>query len=614
MFAFLKNLPTGYTLYSELKLNVDVESLREKKPDFVIVSEDVGVVSVEVKDWNLNRFIYEWRDQYKIRKIDRQTGQVVDDDIDNPGAQVAAYRYGLMGLLGKDNFAKELWVSSLLAFPLLTRQEFLNSVQKINILTGDPQAKFYVNLKSMLFKDDLDRHVEHPERLLIDLVKREGRFRPASGKAVFKANEVLMPSKFRVGGDALLQEARKQIEVLSEQQMKWAFSLDKEANYLLDVAGSGKTNALISKAIHFVDTAIGKSPDILLTTYNRNLEQSLCRIFRDKVGDEANSKYQGIKIISVPALLEIVVDKGYGEGTALRISGDFTNEDDAERRLLSEAKEVIREDPTRFQRFDHVFIDEIQDFSDDFLRIVKRFSRGESFFFVGDIGQKIYPRHYDLQRLGLALHRKGLDPSYRMYRTPRYIAELATGFVLGDAVMRKEFAEHGYTSTFIYPNPLHHAAVIRQEYEPEKACAALVSELLQTTYPCGENKILLVTSSLRLATCKRELDAAGVRCRIGEKAIGDAVTIVEFRDSKGLEREVVVVLGIEDLYARGIAAGVFDEASEQLEREALDRRKIYVALTRAMEGLYIIHQDRMHPFVKELCDLNERIAMKRTKG
>ena len=619
MFAFLRGLPARYTLYSELRLNTafhqQVDGLREKKPDFVVVGEEVGVVSVEVKDWNLNRFIYEWQDQRTVHKLKRSTGQIVDRDIDNPGAQVSAYLYGLTNLLKTDrHLAVNVWVTSLLAFPRLTKQEFLNGTQDIGVLISDPQAKFYVDLDRILFREDLDRYADKPEQLLERMVRLDSRFRKPSGKEVYRANEVLLPPKFRIGGNAKLQAARQQVEMLTQRQQAWAFSLDPSANYLLDVAGSGKTNALISKAIHLVDSAIGPAPSILITTYNRNLEKGLRRIFKEKIGAEDAVTYRSVQILSVPTLLEIVVDEGYGAGTAQKIIAAKADPDESERRLLEEAREVIRDNPDRFARFDYVFIDEIQDFNDNFLRVIKRFCRGNSYFFVGDVGQKIYDRHYDLPRLGLTLNCRGVDASYQMYRTPRYIAELATAFILSDPGMRKEFAVHGYSKSFAFSNPIENAAVIRGEPEPEQSAATLIKELLSSTYPGGWRNILLVTSPEQLDRCHTALTAAGVQARIGEDETADAVTVVAFNDSKGLEREVVVVVGIENLYVRGQAGGVFDDVTDQIDREARNRRKVYVALTRAMEHLYVLYSDRSHPFVQQLCDLNDRIAQNRSRG
>ncbi len=617
MFAFLRRLPTSYTLYSELRVNDafdrQVGGLREKTPDFVAVGEDIGVISIEVKDWNLDRFIYEWQDQRTVHKLDRKSRRVVTEDIDNPGAQVSAYLHGLTNLLKTDRLAGNVWVTSLLAFPRLTKQEFFNGTHNLSVLTGAPQAKFYVDLDRILFREDLDRHADCPEQLLARVAQSDRRFRKSSGKEIYKVNEVLMPPKFRVGGDVKLQAARQRIETLTQQQQTWAFSLDPSANYLLDVAGSGKTNALISKAIHLVDSATGPAPSILITTYNRNLEKGITRVFREKVGSKDAATYQSVQILSVPTLLEMVVGHRYGKTGAEELKATEPDDDSYERRLLKEAIDVLKDAPGQFTRFDHIYIDEIQDFSDTFLRVIKRFARGNSYFFVGDIGQKIYDRKCDLQRLGLTINRRGVEASYQMYRTPRYIAELATSFVLSDQAMRNEFAAHGYSKSFAFPNPIENAAIIKQESEPEQAAAALIAELLKTAYPGGNQNILLISSVERLKTCHVALTSAGVQSRIGETETAEAVTVASFSDSKGLEREVVVVVGVEDLYVRGQASGVFDDVTDQIDREARNRRKVYVALTRAMERLYVFYEVRSHPFIQELCNLNDRIALKRSK-
>ena len=192
MFAFLKYLPADYTLYSELRLNdafhSQVEGLREKKPDFVVVGPDVGVVSIEVKDWNLDRSIYEWQDQRTVHKLDRQTGRFVAD-LDNPGAQVGAYRFGLVRLLETARFDGRVWVTSLLAFPQLTRQEFLSGTQERGVLQNEPQARFFIDMDSTLFRDDLERCVNHPETLLGQTVRVDSRFSPLIWKGHLQSQQ-----------------------------------------------------------------------------------------------------------------------------------------------------------------------------------------------------------------------------------------------------------------------------------------------------------------------------------------------------------------------------------------------------------------------------------------
>jgi AAA domain/Nuclease-related domain len=613
MFAFLKYLPESYWLFSELKLNMafnsQVDGLREKRPDFVVTGAEVGVVSVEVKEWNLDRYEYRWLNQYEVGRFDRRSGSQIGESVDNPGAQVAAYFHGLKNLIRErlPVFANELWVTSLLAFPTLTKHEFLNGVQNLDLLTN-PQGKFYVDLDRMIFKDQLDHHADHPEKLLEQIVSRDDRFRPASGKAIYKVNETLVPSKFRVGGDAKLQEARQKLKTLSDQQAKWAFRLEAPENYLLDVAGSGKTNVLLSRAIHLVDQAVGKAPDILITTYSRHLEKSLERILRDKILSDDETQYTSIRVLAIPSLLERVVQRAYGDSAIRQFQDQSSNEESYVNLLLGEVKDVLNDDPARFQIFDYIFIDEIQDFSDAFLRVVKSFARSDRFFFVGDVGQKIYPRHHDLDRLGLTTRRTELEKSFRMYRTPRYIAELATRFILQDIGMQQEFRAHGYTQPFEYSNRLEHGAEFHRSDNPEQEAANQIRKLLETSYVGGEHQILVVASTNRLEACERFLQKEGIACQLGESRSGENVAVVDFSSAKGLEREVVVVLGIEDLYHHETKGALFDDVSEQIDQEALDRRKVYVTLTRPLERLIVYYTDPGHPYVKALCELNERIA------
>jgi hypothetical protein len=85
MLAVLQNLPEAYFVYRELQLTPPyrerVRGIEKKQPDFVVVSPETGLLSIEVKDWNLTRNVYEWKDQYKIRVTDRATGRPTEIDL-----------------------------------------------------------------------------------------------------------------------------------------------------------------------------------------------------------------------------------------------------------------------------------------------------------------------------------------------------------------------------------------------------------------------------------------------------------------------------------------------------------------------------------------------------
>jgi len=612
MLAFLSNLPEQFCVYRELQVapayEMRVKGLTEKKPDFVVVAPDVGVVSIEVKDWNLDRNTYEWRDQTRVCKIDRYGHE---EEICNPMVQVHAYLYAFIDLLKSEG----AFITSLLAFPRITRADFLNKLQNIEVLQN-PQSRYYLDLATTLFSDDLDRFVAGPERLLKQAVRQNDSFRPASARQIAGVHQRLMPSAFRIGDFTKRQQHRNQLRLISEQQQRWIFGLDDDKNYLLDVAGSGKTNALISRAIHLMDKAgRAAAPRILLTTYNRNLENNIRRIFEHKIAMTADRRRyrDAITIQSIPALMEQIVASFYGLPDISTLRAGADSHADYERQLRQQVEEVLTAAPEKFRAFDHIFVDEIQDFDDFYLLVVKYLCRQDSYFFVGDIGQKIYDRKHTLATLGIISGRVEMAKSYKMHRTPKYIAELATRFVRHDPALQQEFSDHGYTGELQYPNALPYAAELRLSRGPVRDIRSCIEDLLGRDYVARD--ILLVTSSARLARLAEGLKTHGLPVAIGEPTTdADIITLIDFEGAKGLEREVVIITGIEDLFERTRPAALFqDEAGKRYE-ERLSRSKVYVALTRTLERLIVYYEDSGNRFVSELIDINSKIQKTRQRG
>jgi len=605
MLEFLQSLPADYFVYRELQVTPAyrerVRGIEKKKPDYVVVAPEIGLLAIEVKDWNLTHNTYEWRDQYRIRVTDRTTGRV--REVDNPTAQVEAYLYALIELVS----GLDVFVTSIAAFPRVSRSDFLNRLGNVALLQN-PQSKFYLDLDRTLFREDLDRYISRPEELLRKVAEKDTKFHPCSSAEVREVNRRLLPSSFRIGDYTQRQRNQRRLKMLTKQQQRWIFDLDPRRNYLLDVAGSGKTNVLISKAIHTVDMAgEGALPRILLTTYSPNLETNIRRIFQHKIADSPDPAcYQhAITIQCVPALMEGIVADVLEIDDMEKYRSDDESPEAYETRLREDVKGILRAEPDRFRRFDHVFVDEIQDFDNLYLMVIDHLCKSRSFFFVGDFGQKIYRRRHDLERLGFVTARAEVDKSYKMFRTPRYIAELATRFMLGDPRVRAEFAEHGYTESFTYPNKLKNRAEVLRSGRPAQETAQRVRAFLDTTY--SEEDILVVTSAHRLGQLEDALVAQDVRYVLGEPEQGAAVSLVDFMGVKGLEKEVVLVSGIEDLYDRSKPQRMFQDEDDRYQEELLSRRKVYVALTRTLEQLIIYYQDPNNRFVSELLEINNEI-------
>jgi len=610
MLQFLSQLPGGYFVYRELKVQPEraeaTRGLDQRRPDFVVVSPEVGLLSIEVKDWNLSRKRYVWSDQYRIQV----TGPDGSYEIDNPVHQADCYRFAFMELL-RD---VDVYVSSVVAFPRLTRQEFLNKIHHAELLKN-PQAKFVLDLDRTIYKEDIDQNYLQPDCLLRKIVNPSNRRMPYDGRKIYQLNRRLLPNEFRIGEQTKRQQHKQDLKILSQKQQKWIFGVDRQANYLLDVAGSGKTNALLSKSIHLLKMAeSGSMPKILITTYNDNLKRSLRRIFRAKLEPSDLQLYQPhITIADILSLMEQLVSQGYNiEDPKAYYRESSSGEGDYQTWLSKIVEDLLRSSPQQFAVFDHVLIDEIQDFDDHMLLIVKHLCKSDRFFFVGDIGQKIYDRSHDLQRLGFVQSRIDLPKIYQMYRTPRYIAELATRFALKDPHSRREFERHGYHQNPNFPNNLDYAAEMHRSTNVLADIVDRVKDLLGGSYLAQD--LMLICAEPQVETFERALRSAGIACVIGEHEAEGRLSIVPFLDVKGLEREVVLLTGIESFFHRGKDAGLFQTESEKIRREWLSRNMIYVSLTRTIEQLLIYYQDPNNPFMRDLLAINQQILDRRQRG
>jgi len=612
MLAFLRDLPEDCTVYRELKISIWDKAAKAqnltKRPDFVVVSPTLGVLSIECKDWNLTENVYVWQDQYKMI-VRRPNGQS-DEQVDNPFHQAEQYKFALIGLL-KNTGA---WIDSWVAFPRLSRQQFLNNVENAHLLM-QPQSRFLIDFGHALFKEDLDLYSQRPAVCFAEKLKAVRRA-PVSPAIIKGINEMLIPSGFLVGGFTKRQQAKQELRLLSDKQMRWIEDVSDKANYLLDVAGSGKTNALTSKAMLMVDHAHPATPlKVLLTTYSKTLADNIQRIFESKLlrsnASDTDRYLAAIHIEGFRELLEAIWRRHEGEKSFAAYHRAGESDAEYEQRLCDDVEVLLELEPIQHQQFDAIFIDEIQDFSNQFLGIARRLCRTERFFFVGDIGQKIYERRiHNLAQFSGRVERVSLPRHYQMYRTPRYIGELANRFIMADAVIRTEFQENGYEQEAICKNALENAAELLRTDAPETLIVERLQSLLRAAY-C-EDDVMIITDITRLSAIEQALDAAAIQHARTQR--NGCVTVVDFMASKGLEREIVFVAHIEQLYERRHTVGIFDSADVQVERERYSRRKVYVALTRTLEQLIIYYSDPHNRFISELQTFNTDIEHRRQQS
>jgi hypothetical protein len=603
--AFLNRLPAdSYKAFREFSIDAQIsermQGFRKKRPDFIVVGPEVGIVVIEVKNWNVNRNQYRWIDQETVEII--APGET-PERADSPECQRAAYEQAVTEIVGKKF---DVYVTGLLAFPTCARSDFFNKLSDPQALKL-PGSKYLFDVSKVLFREDFEQFHSSPEQLLKRVVRADSRSRGCTPIQVTMAWNELLPQELRVGGMLDDAEWHHTFRCLSDEQIQWVLSQDESKNFLLDVAGSGKTNALVSKALHLLGNApSGRLPRILMTTYSDNLAINIRRLFEQKLDPKCRQEYlSAVTIVSMPLLVANLVENFCGKEYR-RPPEQFDLDYEV---FCKEALEDEIEKGSQFPEFDWVLIDEVQDFDNFYLILLSQCAPEGKFFAVGDVAQRIYDRECDLKHLGI-LRDAALPKSYRMYRTPRNVAKLALRLLIADKNIVDELRRAKYELTQVdSKSPFPNLATMWPAADTVADLVQRILELRETGTMASD--ILVVSSGERLTKVVAALVAASIPVKNCEISRGEFVTVVDFERAKGLERNHVLICGVEDLPVRSSLSVLAKPEAERLKSESFSRRKLYVALTRTLQYATVVYEEANHMLVAELISGNAEIEKRR---
>ncbi len=603
MLQWLVSLPDDWTVFCELRLDATFQSetadLAERRPDFVVVAPEVGLVSIEVKHWNLDRNSYVWVDQRRIRR---------DPDgvlVDNPWHQAFVYGKCFERLMNGG-----IWVTSLVAFPLLESARLWNQLGDPRTLAA-PQARMLLDWRKTLFRDQVDQRPGGIRQALREAVEMDSRFYRADNRAVEAAVDRLIPAEFRVGdASARRIEERRQLRILSERQQAIAFGMPRGTHCLLDLAGSGKTNVLVSRALHLARTAAdGQEARVLILTYNRKLARAIRHMLEDKCRGERLPRESFIEVLAVEDALAAAVAAAYGvdsDEIEAVLQPEATSRSTRFDKLVKAFNEVAPELGDRLRCYDAVLVDEIQDFGPAALTLIKLLQRGDELFIVGDLAQRIYSQRLEVYRLNVDLDRARVAAEFTMYRCPPRVADMAHGFASEDPILRTELQNHGYGSAVRFRGKIDTLPMVQRAVSAIDEEGMVVDAVRRH---CGQGipltEMMVVTAPRRVSRIGQALRQAGVPTRADPDSF-DGVLVVSFLESKGLEAEVVVLSGLEELPVRR-RHGPLSGRQVTHEEESLSRRQAYVALTRTTGYLVWIYEDPDHRLVADLLRHVQRV-------
>lgn len=269
---------------------------------------------------------------------------------------------------------------------------------------------------------------------------------------------------------------------------------------------------------------------------------------------------------------------------ALQERGIFDWED-----VILEAEASLAEQP--LGGYAAVIVDEAQDLSCAMIRMLHGIAGDgpDGLTLVGDGQQSVYPGGYTLAETGIDVRGRSTTLTVD-YRGTREIVEFARTLVAGDRPPDlegdaapedppAEVLRHGARPvyTVFSSRSVHDRSLVER-------IRRLVTEGEDTRY--GDIGVLALYS-WHAREAAEALEQAGIPVVELEKYDGesdDAVKVGTIKRAKGLEfAEVLVVRTPPHL----VQAGVVDPDEASAERRLLQRRELYVAMTRAREGLWI---------------------------
>jgi hypothetical protein len=274
----------------------------------------------------------------------------------------------------------------------------------------------------------------------------------------------------------------------------------------------------------------------------------------------------------------------YSEG--LRSRGAIDWED-----LILLAKDSLLARP--LEDFSAVIVDEAQDLSCAMVSMLHSLvgDRPDGLTLIGDGQQTIYPGGYTLAEVGINLAGRGvvLDVNHR---NTREILSFAKELVAqdqyvdiegvdgsGDAVSDVTRTGPAPTIARFSSAALHDAAVLARV----SASLSLVGTglgdigvLTRTNAQADRFAALLKAAGLRVVSLKN-YDGIPV----------DAIKVGTIKRAKGLEFKQVLLPSVQASMLEAPSGSVNDLGATERERWELDRRELYVGMTRARDGLWV---------------------------
>lgn len=560
--------------------------------DFIVFSQDLGIIIIEVKDWSIERFkeINPKQfvgDFYKV-------GQPVI--VLNPLEQARSYTLKVSSLLKQSKLLTQQtgdYVGNP-RFPI-GRLVIFTNMQREQAKTIGLLNPSIIPHEQALFADDLNFDTDNRAACKAFFQKLKGSlahdhinfsFEPLEYNEIQILRHILFP-EIRIGQQHLIDYEEMSVKALDLQQEKVAKNIGEGHRILKGVAGSGKSVVLACRAKYLRQAH--KDWRILVVCFNINLLNSLKLHILG--GTNTDPK---IEILHFHGLV-----KKLTQANLSRHDGE--NDDSYNTRI----GELLYQHITQhnIEKYDAILIDEGQDLADDWVKCLTYLSNPEtnSILFCYDPAQNVFGRQRpNWKSVGLNVQGKKPTELKECYRNTLQILGLASQFSGKNppaVVLEDEIDE---LTTRLTPNTRFcisgsEPTIKKLNYQQDLIhyLVSAVKKALAKKYQLKDIGIVLTSDISRQHRMLQQLQDR-FRQEFGENSIAlvitrdqkinmdlaaDSVKVMFIEGCKGLEFPIIFLVGL-DLMPR-----------QERDIEA-ERCLAYVGMTRAQSHLIMVHEER----------------------
>ena len=556
----------------------------KRRPDFLVWSQELGLLVIEVKDWDSKKILDMNPRHWKIERHGKP--QVHD----SPTEQARKVFIGFKELFQRSGLFchPEGPNAGRLRFPIGYCAVFTNITRK---QAKEKGITAVLRDSLCLFSEDLQFECEDrgAQRKFISRLRQcfdvQFHFDPLTYKELKLLRYTIFP-EIRIEGIRKLRshDDYSMVKTLDLAQERTAKSIPSGHRVLKGVAGSGKTLVLTCRAKYL--SKLHPNWKILIVCFNL----SLCRYLLQLIQADGECDSPNIQVSHYHGLV-----KSLTHASLARLSGE--DGDAYDFRVGELLRHALARGEVK-QRFDAILIDEGQDFAGEWVHSLTELLDGEadSFLLCLDPAQNIFGRKMTFKSVGMKVGGKRPILLKTSYRNTVEILELARSFAgvlpasanqnesIDEALFPMSVDRHG-------PPPVIRAdmpARVQVDFVLEQIdkhirsgdCSWTDIGVLYTAagYPgfllqfrdafvarFGEDKLFWVSKNRE---SKMALDLTT-----------ESVKLSTINSAKGLEFRVVFLIGLEILPREGRVANE-------------ERRLAYVGLTRAQDFLYVLGCDR----------------------